>query len=117
MKIQDFLLVVYGLLTGILVFWTGSYNSVDLLGINRYYILLALLIILSVVFFQKRAINPKRLTWGLGGGVMIAHISRIIYDITKIPQSHNLLPFELGMTFAVCIAGILIPGYLVQKLR
>jgi hypothetical protein len=96
-----FLIITIGFVIGVLSYWFTPYNQDNVSGINIWW-LMGLLSFFSTVIigvYLKKAFDSILLFICIG--FVIAILSRIFFDISNDPSSHNLFPFEIIFTTGI----------------
>ncbi|MEJ2004764.1 MAG: hypothetical protein P8X57_07340 [Cyclobacteriaceae bacterium] len=107
-----------GLVIGIFYYWFNEYNSQSVWGLRIRVILMTACSILSFLLCYFDDGKPLQTALRISGGVLIAVLLRIIWDTVLIDSSmHNLLPFELGIAFALAFVTSLIGGLIGYAVR
>lgn len=101
-----------GFIIGAITFWFVEYNARTLLGIPlKYYLIVGSA---TTVFGFKYFLNKEilKVTFFVTQGILIGQLARILFDISKDSQTHNLLAVELFDTLIVCFLSGLVGGFL-----
>ncbi len=113
MKQIDWLILVLGFLVGALGYWTADFSDERALYQSVYYIkapgAFIAVIIAGLIRKNEPAQNALRVTFG----VMLGMLSRIIFDISLDPSSHNLFPFELMIGMVIVMPVAFLGAYLI----
>jgi len=100
-----------GLVIGIFYYWFNAYNEQTVWGMRIRVILMTSCSILSFLLCYFDGGKPLQAALRISGGVLIAVLLRIIWDTAVIDDTmHNLLPFELGISFALSFITSLLGG-------
>jgi hypothetical protein len=100
------------------VYWTQSYDDLDIGSIGLWLYLLACLPVIALR--ATRTAPYVMASLALPTGLVLAVIARIAVDVTGDPTSHNMWPFEIviaaivGAFWGFLAAGV---GELILRLR
>ena len=99
-----------GFIIGMITFWFVEYNVRILLGVPlKYYLIVGSAVsVFGFTYFLNKEI--LKASFFITHGVLVAQLTRILYDLSKDSHTHNLLPFELFDTLIVCFLSGLVGG-------
>ncbi|MGC6285877.1 MAG: hypothetical protein ACON4X_09505 [Polaribacter sp.] len=106
-----------GFIIGVITFWFVEYNVRILLGVPlKYYLIVgSAASVFGFTYFLNKEI--LKASFFITHGVLVAQLTRILYDLSKDSHTHNLLPFELFDTLIVCFLSGLVGGGLTLFLK
>ena len=113
MKKINWLILTLGFMVGALGYWTADFSEERALYESLYFIkapgALLAVIIAGLIRENEPAQNALRVTFG----VMLGMLSRIVFDLTLDPSSHNLFPFELMIGLVIVMPVTFVGSYLI----
>ncbi|MBC6365416.1 hypothetical protein [Algoriphagus sp. AK58] len=113
MKKINWLILTLGFMVGALGYWTADFSEERALYESLYFIkapgALLAVIIAGLIRKNEPAQNALRVTFG----VMLGMLSRIVFDLTLDPSSHNLFPFELMIGLVIVMPVTFVGSYLI----
>lgn len=109
----NWLILILGFMVGALGYWTADFSEEGALYQSLYYIkapgTLIAVILAGLIRKNEPALNALRVTFG----VMLGMLSRIFFDMTLDPGSHNLFPFELMIGLVIVMPVAFAGAYLI----
>lgn len=113
MKYINWIILILGFIVGAIGYWTADFSEEKALYESVFYIKApgAFIAILIAGLLRKKepAQNALRVTFG----VMLGMLSRILFDMTLDPGSHNLFPFELMIGLVIVMPTAFVGSYLI----
>ncbi|MFL0685071.1 MAG: hypothetical protein ACJLTB_17960 [Algoriphagus aquaeductus] len=113
MKYINWIILILGFIVGAIGYWTADFSEEKALYESVFYIKApgAFIAVLIAGLLRKKepAQNALRVTFG----VMLGMLSRILFDMTLDPSSHNLFPFELMIGLVIVMPAAFVGSYLI----
>ncbi|MFN3757681.1 MAG: hypothetical protein ACK4SF_00570 [Algoriphagus aquaeductus] len=113
MKHINWIILILGFIVGAIGYWTADFSEEKALYESVFYIKApgAFIAVLIAGLLRKKepAQNALRVTFG----VMLGMLSRILFDMTLDPSSHNLFPFELMIGLVIVMPAAFVGSYLI----
>lgn len=113
MKYINWIILILGFIVGAVGYWTADFSEEKALYESVFYIKApgAFIAVLIAGLLRKKepAQNALRVTFG----VMLGMLSRILFDMTLDPSSHNLFPFELMIGLVIVMPAAFVGSYLI----
>ena len=113
MKYINWIILILGFIVGAIGYWTADFSEEKALYESVFYIKApgAFIAVLIAGLLRKKepAQNALRVTFG----VMLGMLSRILFDMTLDPGSHNLFPFELMIGLVIVMPAAFVGSYLI----
>lgn len=105
--------ILIGLVVGAISYWFQPYNQTEIAGISIWLIMGAGSFIGALVYSFLLESKAHKIALPLTIGVLIAILSRILYDtILWDPTSHNLAPFEFIFAIIACFPSALVGAFI-----
>ncbi|OYX24029.1 MAG: hypothetical protein B7Z16_01300 [Algoriphagus sp. 32-45-6] len=116
MKQIDWFILVLGFLIGALGYWTADFSDERALYNSLYFIKAPGTFLVAILGGLIRKKEPAQNALGITFGVMLGMLSRILFDMTLDPSSHNLFPFELLIGLVIVMPVAFLGSYLIYAI-
>ncbi|WP_111668859.1 hypothetical protein [Algoriphagus litoralis] len=105
--------IALGLVIGAIGYWMADFSEKGEFSRVIYFFLAPGAFVGAAISFSLRKKSPGFIALLISFGVVLGMLSKILYDLARDINSHDMLPFELLLGLVIVLPAAFIGSYLV----